>query len=40
MNLAKILKNCPRGMKLYSPIYGELKYDSNKKKTRMDSQSE
>lgn len=26
MNLAKILKNCPKGMKLYSPIYGEVKY--------------
>ena len=26
MNLAKILKNCPKGMKLYSPIYGEIEF--------------
>lgn len=26
MNIAKILKNCPKGMKLYSPIYGEVKF--------------
>lgn len=26
MNLAKILKNCPKGMKLYSPIYGEVEF--------------
>ena len=25
MNIAKILKNCPRGIKLYSPIFGEVK---------------
>ena len=24
MNIAKILKNCPEGTKLYSPIFGEL----------------
>lgn len=24
MNIAEILKNCPKGTKLYSPIYGEL----------------
>ncbi len=24
MNIAKILKNCPKGMKLYSSIFGEL----------------
>lgn len=24
MNIAEILKNCPNGTKLYSPIYGEL----------------
>lgn len=24
MNIAEILKDCPKGMKLYSPIYGEL----------------
>lgn len=24
MNIAKILKNCPKGTKLYSPIFGEL----------------
>ena len=26
MNLAKILKSCPKGMKLYSPIYGEVEF--------------
>lgn len=26
MSLAKILKNCPKGMKLYSPIYGEVEF--------------
>ena len=26
MSPAKILKNCPKGMKLYSPIYGEVKF--------------
>lgn len=26
MNIAEILKNCPRGIKLYSPIYGEIKF--------------
>ena len=26
MNLAKILKDCPKGMKLYSPIYGEVEF--------------
>lgn len=26
MNIAKILKNCPKGMKLYSPIYGEMEF--------------
>ena len=26
MSLAKILKNCPEGMKLYSPIYGEVEF--------------
>lgn len=25
MNIAEILKKCPKGMKLYSPIYGEVK---------------
>ena len=24
MNIAKILKKCPRGTKLYSPLYGEI----------------
>lgn len=24
MNIAEILKKCPKGMKLYSPIFGEL----------------
>lgn len=24
MNIAKILKNCPKGTKLYSPLFGEL----------------
>ena len=26
MSLVEILKNCPKGMKLYSPIYGEVKF--------------
>ena len=26
MNLSKILKNCPVGVKLYSPIYGEMEF--------------
>ena len=26
MSPAKILKNCPKGMKLYSPIYGEVEF--------------
>lgn len=26
INLAKILKHCPKGMKLYSPIFGEIKF--------------
>lgn len=26
MSIAEILKNCPKGMKLYSPIYGEMKF--------------
>ena len=26
MSVAKILKNCPKGMKLYSPIYGEMEF--------------
>ena len=26
MDIAKILKNCPKGMKLYSPIYGEMEF--------------
>ena len=26
MNIAKILKSCPKGMKLYSPIYGEVEF--------------
>ena len=26
MSLAEILKNCPKGTKLYSPIYGEVEY--------------
>lgn len=24
INIAEILKDCPKGMKLYSPIYGEI----------------
>ena len=27
MNIAKILKKCPKGTKLYSPVYGELELD-------------
>ena len=26
MNIAKILKYCPKGTKLYSPAYGEVKF--------------
>lgn len=26
MSLAEILKNCPKGTKLYSPIFGEVKF--------------
>ena len=26
MNLAKILKDCPKGIKLYSPMYGEVEF--------------
>lgn len=25
-NLVNILKHCPKGMKLYSPIFGEVKF--------------
>ena len=28
IDLAKILKNCPKGWKLYSPLCGEVKFDS------------
>ena len=28
LDLAEILKNCPRGTKLYSPLYGEVALDS------------
>lgn len=27
MNIAEILKDCPKGMKLYSPLFGEVKLD-------------
>lgn len=26
MNIAEILKDCPKGMKLYSPVYGEVEF--------------
>jgi hypothetical protein len=26
MSLIEILKNCPKGMKLYSPIFGEVEF--------------
>lgn len=26
MNIAEILKNCPKGMKLYSPVFGEVEF--------------
>lgn len=26
MNIAEILKNCPKGTKLYSPVYGEIQF--------------
>ena len=28
LNLAKILKDCPEGTKLYSPVFGEVKFES------------
>ena len=28
INIAELLKDCPRGMKLYSPIFGEVTLDS------------
>lgn len=34
MNIAEILKDCPKGTRLYSPIYGEVRYlyiDTNSK---------
>ena len=35
LNLVEILKDCPKGTKLYSPIFGEVKFeeinDNNKK---------
>lgn len=30
MNIAEILKDCPKGTKLYSPIYGELELEEVK----------
>lgn len=27
MNIAEILMNCPKGTKLYSPLFGEVKLD-------------
>lgn len=27
MNIAEILKNCPKGTRLYSPIFGELNFE-------------
>ena len=27
LNLAEILKNCPKGTKLYSPIFGEVEFE-------------
>ncbi len=36
LNLVEILKDCPKGTKLYSPIFGEVKFeeinDYNKKR--------
>lgn len=26
MNIAEILKKCPKGTKLYSPVYGEVEF--------------
>ena len=31
LNLVKILKDCPKGTKLYSTIYGEVEFDKIKK---------
>lgn len=33
LNLVEILKNCPKGTKLYSTIYGEVEFDSIEKET-------
>lgn len=27
MNIAEILKGCPKGARLYSPIFGELNFE-------------
>ena len=31
LNLMEILKNCPEGTKLYSPIIGEVEFKCNEK---------
>lgn len=33
INIAEILKDCPKGMKLYSPIFGEVKFDGLQENT-------
>ena len=30
MNIAEILKKCPKGMKLYSPVFGEVELEDVK----------
>lgn len=35
LNLVEILKNCPQGIKLYSPAYGELNFDCIKLQDRI-----
>ena len=32
LNLVEILKDCPKGTKLYSPIYGDVEFDCIKKR--------
>ena len=35
IDLTKILKDCPKGTKLYSTIYGEVEFDSIEKETHL-----
>lgn len=33
INIAEILKDCPEGIKLYSPLFGEVKFDGSQENT-------